>query len=1117
MDGRTTPAPKTAVAAARGPDIRWVLLVYFAGGACALIDQVAWVRLLKLTLGNTVYASSVVVSTFMGGLALGAWLMGRRADRIERPLRLYAQLELLATATALAVPLALHVVDGGYRFIWANWQPPPAALLALQVVVSGVLLLVPAMVMGSTLPLLSRTVAASAARVGGTVGRLYALNTLGATLGCALAGFVLIRQVGVMGSLVVAAGLNLLVALAGWRLSLQGEMPPAPREEVAPQPVAGSPAIAMVLGASFVSGLVSLGYEMVWMRSVAIPLGGFTYVFSAVLTVYLLGNVLGAALGSRLVARVDRPAAAFGWSLVVLGLFGLLFVPWLAAWQQDLAPLLDDHWPADMARIIGRPLAWSLALVLLPSVAMGVGFPLALQAVAGARSRTGAVTGRLYALNTLGGVLGGALTGFVLVPLGGAQLTLTALGLLALVLGARLAVTGSRRLPVYGALLAGTLLALFVPRDLYLRTVLDRPQAVTLDVEEGTTSTVSVRRKPDGSLVLLSDGINIAGDDIHRVAQNMLGHLGVLLQGDAHDVLSVGFGSGETTFCLAQHDLRSIDCVEIAPELVRLALAHFQHINLGPALGQHVTMTYMDARNFLHVSPRRWDVIVNDADIPAFSGSAPLFTLEHFENAREHLLPGGLFVTKMHVGGMAMSRATFDSILGTFLQAFPHVTVWFPAMRPVSFFYLVGSPGPQVWPLEQLARDVRVPGVAKGLSVMGVGDEYDLLSCYVGDQDDARRYLRDWQLNTDDHPFVEFNTDVEEMDEQAMHPLFHEFIEALSSDSLRAHLDTAGMSETEREAAWSRLAIARAAALQVVRATGAGNNLARLQALEEGLHAAPTHAALLDLLDQALQGIDRLPPGGGGAAVLGAVEQQLARSPQAALPHLVRARLLAARGSLPEALADAELAVAAAPRNPRAQDQLGTLLLKLDRPAEALTCFDAALALTPKLTGLRGRRAAALSALGRHKEALDDARLEAELSPTDAVVQRELGQLLVAAGQVEEALPHYRLAVQWDPDAPTAQRELAWLLATHPDPAVRAPAEAITLAERACELTQRRAWKALDALAAAYAAGGRFPEAVQTVQAAITQARAASPEELQALRQRQQLYAEGKPFLVTSR
>lgn len=107
--------------------------------------------------------------------------------------------------------------------------------------------------------------------------------------------------------------------------------------------------------------------------------------------------------------------------------------------------------------------------------------------------------------------------------------------------------------------------------------------------------------------------------------------------------------------------------------------------------------------------------------------------------------------------------------------------------------------------------------------------------------------------------------------------------------------------------------------------------------------------------------------------------------------------------------------------------------------------------------------------------------------------------------------------MQLDPDAPTAHRELAWLLATHPDPAVRAPAEAIALAERACELTQRRASKALDALAAAYAAGGRFLEAVKTVLAAIAQARAASPEELQALRQRQELYAGGKAFLVTSR
>ncbi|MCK4306039.1 MAG: fused MFS/spermidine synthase, partial [Candidatus Eisenbacteria sp.] len=201
--GRKKRVPR--VMAAHSVGVRWITLIYFCSGICSLIDEVVWVRLLKLTLGNTVYASSIVISMFMGGLALGALLMTRFADRVERPLRLYALLEVCATFSALSLPIALRFADQGYRWFYTQAHPSPAGLLALQVIVSAVLLLVPAMVMGSTLPLLSRYVTAVHDRVGRLVGRLYALNMLGATLGTFLAGFVLIRSVGVMGTLYIAA------------------------------------------------------------------------------------------------------------------------------------------------------------------------------------------------------------------------------------------------------------------------------------------------------------------------------------------------------------------------------------------------------------------------------------------------------------------------------------------------------------------------------------------------------------------------------------------------------------------------------------------------------------------------------------------------------------------------------------------------------------------------------------------------------------------------------------------------------------------------------------------------------------------------------------------------
>src|SRR5271157_2921069 len=199
--------------------VRWVMLIFFCSGMCSLVDEVVWFRLIKLTLGNTVYASSVVVSVFMGGLALGALVMARRADRVARPLRLYALLEMGVASVTVALPVALGAADGVYRFLFVRLQSSPQATLIVQVLVSSAILLVPTMLMGSTLPLLGRFVTTLQDQIGSRVGRLYAINTLGAAAGCFLAGFVLMRTIGVIPTLYVAAFVNVLVALAGWLLS----------------------------------------------------------------------------------------------------------------------------------------------------------------------------------------------------------------------------------------------------------------------------------------------------------------------------------------------------------------------------------------------------------------------------------------------------------------------------------------------------------------------------------------------------------------------------------------------------------------------------------------------------------------------------------------------------------------------------------------------------------------------------------------------------------------------------------------------------------------------------------------------------------------------------------
>ncbi|HEX41983.1 MAG TPA: hypothetical protein ENN81_07980, partial [Phycisphaerales bacterium] len=764
--------------AGRATGVVLISAIYFCSGACSLIDQVVWARLLKLVLGNTVYASSIVVSVFMAGLALGALIMGRFADRIKHRLRLYAMLELCATVAAVLMPAALRMADSLYRWYFVTSDASPGALLALQVAVSALLLLVPTMLMGSTLPLLGRYVTAMENQVGHKVGRLYAVNMLGAAVGCLLAGLVFIRLAGVMGTLYVAAGLNLFVAAAAWWLSRFHDAP-AKAVEPAPAVAALTPSRAprrvyVLMAAFFASGLISIGLELIWMRSIVVPLGGFTYVFSAVLTVYLLGNVIGAAIGSRLAHRVASPAVVFGVSFGLLGIMAAFYIPCFRGWfmlLQNTPSIVDAFARAVTQESLRKgllPIIHSLALFMLPSIAMGVGFPLALQAWAHVRHSVGRTTGVVYGVNTLGAVVGGLVTGFVLIPMLGVQRSTLVLGLAGLWLGGlliRVFYTGPARLLRIGApaaVVLASLAAVYVPADLFRRTLADTYGGEILEVREGVSATVAVVRHPDGALGMVIDNIEMAGDGIHRSAQQTLGHLPVLLHGDARQVLTFGFGCGETTRCLAQHGLEQLDCVEIAPEVTQMALKYFGHINLGGDLASRVRMIHMDGKNYLHLTDRRYDVIINDSNVHSTADSAPLFTREHFKTALERLNNGGLFITKVHLRGYP--RSHLHSILGTFMEVFPHVTVWFPVHRPFVFCYLVGSREPQLFSPARIDAELAKHDVKTCIDYLHMASSQDVLSWYIGDKSDFARYIGDYVANSDDRPFIEFNLDADNLE-----------------------------------------------------------------------------------------------------------------------------------------------------------------------------------------------------------------------------------------------------------------------------------------------------------------------------------------------------------------
>ncbi|MBT3295346.1 MAG: fused MFS/spermidine synthase [Verrucomicrobia bacterium] len=800
------------------------------------MDEVVWVRLLKLTLGNTVYATSVVISVFLGGLALGAFLMGRWCGHVRRPLRLYALIETLITISVLLLPWLLNVGDSVYVRIYQRYTPTFGRLTAVQVLISACVLLVPTALMGSTLPLLARYVGRVQERLGYSVGRLYALNMFGAAVGTFLAGFVVIRALGVWGTIYAAAGLNLLVALAAWHLS-RGETAAAgeARDTAEPTPSAsdavsrGALRPALLLLAVFLSGFISIGYELVWMRSVVHLLGADTYVFSAVLTMYLLGNVAGAWIGSRLAGFLRNPAAGFGLSMSVLGLAGLVYMPWLIFWSDHPGEwlwLLEGRMSAELLVWAppAMPIVHAVGLFIVPSILMGVGFPMALEAWHGFQRGTGRPTSVVYSVNTIGAVLSGIATGFLCIPLLGIQGTIVGFGTAGMVTGVVVLATGDRfrlrRVAIVGSACACIAMWFAVPGDLFIRRMVTYPHTELLDVDEGVTTTVSVHEEQDGDLWLCTSGIQVAGDELKSV-QRMLGHFGMLLHPDPRSVLSVGFGSGETTRCLAMHRPERLDCVEISPELAQMSLRHFRDTNLGDELHDHVNMIYMDAKNYLHLTDRTYDLIINDSISPkAFAENASLYTREYFQSALDHLNPDGMLVCWTPFN---MPPDCFKSVVGTFAEVFPHVTVWFPTVRIDHCVLLIGSASKQVFDPELAASRLSKPDVAENLNGIHLFDTHDLFSCYFGDREDLQDYIQGYRPNSDYTPYVEFSPHPF-LTERGKWEFLLQFADSVRRGTAEKHLNMSAWEDGSRSAYTRDLDLLDGFTAHVIRLT-AGENI----------------------------------------------------------------------------------------------------------------------------------------------------------------------------------------------------------------------------------------------------------------------------------------------------
>lgn len=755
--------PMTAIPAAGAAPLPrttlWPAAALLAlSGVASLIFQILWIKQLSLIVGVEVHAIAAAVGAFFLGLAAGSWVLGRRADLSARPFLLYAGIEVAIAALGVSVTAVLAI--GAPAFARGEAFSPMLAWMAIIFVVG-----VAPFFMGGTLPVLLR--ATGAGRVGQAGATLYAANTGGAIIGALLPAFFLIPALGVRGTAWAAAGLNLVAALGAWALdrksrSSAGESP-APGVISATQALPGKAWVALGLYAA--AGAVAMGYEVLWSQMVVPFMSTRAFAFSIVLAVYLAGLAVGAALYARCERWLGDPWRVFGFLVAGAGLVALVEAALLGRWlisAQSLAEASILRWTdSEMAGMSGRFAVAASTVVLLPTLLLGAAFPAVLR-IAVPPERRGQGAGAVLASNTLGGIVGTALTGFVLLPHLGTVRSLALLTVIACCIGVAAIWRAQSPSPLakgLGATFAGAaiILGVAMPVDHLARLLPGAQGGDLVFYEENHGGTVAVVEQGKGDRRfhrLYIQGVSNSGDAMPSLRYMRLQALLPLIvhAGEPRSALVIGYGTGITAGALSRYpglDRRVV--AELLPGV--LHAAPLFKGSYGASTDPGLDIRLKDGRRELLGSAERYDLITLEPPPPSAAGVVNLYSQDFYSLAAARLNPQGIVAQWLPLPTQNLEDTR--ALVASFINVFPHASLWTTEFHEM---LLVGSMEPLPLNPARIAARFAEPKVKTALAEVGIASPAALLATWVTDRDGLARFSGPTPAVTDDRPAIEYAT-----------------------------------------------------------------------------------------------------------------------------------------------------------------------------------------------------------------------------------------------------------------------------------------------------------------------------------------------------------------------
>lgn len=796
-----------------------VLLALFLSGLAGLMHEVVWAKLLANLTGSTAKAHAVVLGVFMGGLAVGAVLFGKRSDKRERPLMVYVVLEVLIGLYCIALPWLTDAAGALYENLAAATFEQPGLKTVLRLFLSLAVITIPAVMMGGTLPVLARYLVQEVAQTRKAVASLYALNNIGAVIGSGVAGFYLLPEYGIYGSLVAASSLNFVAAAMVWLADARTTPNAPPTEHEAPPSehyTRGQ--FTATLWALALAGFAAMGYEIVYLRIIALGFGSSTFSFTVMLMCFITGIGLGSGIISLI--NVRRPMALLAVSqlgviaTVLLSTYVVDHLPyWVSSMRTELLVWPDDltelHATGEMEHGFEKFLGWQalicFLMLILPTMLIGMGFPLVSQIQARSAASIGGTVGSTYAWNTIGNVLGVTVTSLFLMPnlgIDGAlhfNIGLNFAAALLLLFAAKefpllergLALAATAAVVVYYATSMSHWSYTLNHAEGHLRLrrplpaqyaenalVRSRYPATSFEAwkakhirdadpkkdgwddfrlyEDADATVMGVRRDRNAAIFINSKGDASTGP-LDMITFVLSGHLPMLFNPDAKDVMVIGHGSGVTTGAMSLHpSVERIDVVEISGAVLK-ADELFKPFN-HDVLANPKTHVYLDdARTFLRTVPRKYDLIVSQPSNPWIAGIGSLFTDDFYRDCKARLNPGGVMMVWFHHYEQSSTKGdnqAIELIIRTINSEFPYVqaflshagdVIGLASMEPIKPDFARME---ERFDLPQIRQDL---GRVTCFNLIGV-------LAYHGMSPERFRKMAspDGPLNTDDHQLLEY-------------------------------------------------------------------------------------------------------------------------------------------------------------------------------------------------------------------------------------------------------------------------------------------------------------------------------------------------------------------------